>query len=61
MMLSQIRKLRPGDEVFWNDPDGGKCSRVYKVQSIEMRVSVCTVIIVDVDGSTVECFAGELS
>lgn len=61
MKLNQVKQLHNGDEVFWNDPDKGKCSRIYKIQSIEIRYPVCTVIIIEQNGSTFECFASELS
>jgi hypothetical protein len=54
-----VKKLNPGDEVFWTDPDEGICSKVYTIHSIEVRGSV--VIIKDTNGSELECFAGELS
>ncbi len=61
MTLKQIKQLHKGDEVFWSDPDKGKCSRTCKIQSIEIRYPVCTVIITEQDGSIFECFASELS
>lgn len=61
MTLNEVRKLHPGDKVYWNDLDGGTCSRVIKIQSIEIRKSCKTVILTDVDGSALECFASELS
>ena len=60
MTLNQIKQLHKGDEVFWVDPDGGKCSRIYKINSIEIRQDVKTVIITENDGSILECFASEL-
>jgi hypothetical protein len=61
MKIADVKKLQPGDEVFWNDPDDGKCSRHYTISKIEVRQTVQTVIIEDVDGDTLECFASELS
>ena len=60
MRISEAKKLHRGDEVLWNDPDGGACSRVYKIQHIEW-FSDCCVRIMDEDGSTLEAFARELS
>lgn len=51
--------LQPGDEVFWNDPDNGQCSRVYRIQTIERNGDVIS--ITEPDGSYLECFANELS
>jgi hypothetical protein len=59
MKLSETKKLAPGDEVYWTDPDGGICSRIYKIQSISVNGSI--VVIQDVDGSVLECFARELA
>jgi hypothetical protein len=59
MQIHSIKKLHSGDEVFWNDPDNGACSRVYKIQTIEVNGNVVT--IQEPDGSVLECFARELS
>lgn len=53
-------KLRPGDTVFWTDPDDGACSRLYKIKAIEHRDDD-TVKITDIDGSVLECYEAELS
>jgi hypothetical protein len=37
MTLQEVLKLHAGDEVFWNDPRDGECSRVYQIQSIEVH------------------------
>lgn len=67
MTPSQIEKLKPGDRVFWNDPDDGACSREYKIKRIKYRLEPgerpCgdeIVSIEDEDGSCLECFASEL-
>ena len=31
MKIQHVRELRVGDEVYWNDPDGGTCSRMYHI------------------------------
>lgn len=59
MRIDQVKKLHQGDEVFWNDPDEGLCSRTLKIHSIELRFPN-VVKIEEVDGSVVECFAREL-
>ena len=59
MTLKEVKRLHPGDEVYWNDPDDGICSRVYTIASIVVNGKV--VSITDVDGSVLECFAEELS
>jgi hypothetical protein len=67
MTPSQIEKLKPGDRVFWNDPDEGACSREYKIKRIAFQLEpgeeVCgdeIVSIEDEDGSFLECLACEL-
>ena len=59
MKISRVRNLHPGDEVFWNDPDGGVCSRSLVISSIVIVGEV--IIIFDDEGGTLECFAVELS
>lgn len=59
MRIETIKKLKPGDEVFWNDPDEGTCSRMLKIHSIKI-VPPNVVHIEEVDGSYVEVFAREL-
>jgi len=59
MTLKEVKTIREGDEIFWNDPDNGLCSRTYKVQSIEINGNIIT--ITDPDGAVLECFANELS
>lgn len=60
MTLRQVKQLGHGDEVYWNDPDGGKCSRVITIRFITI-VSRSIVRITGMDGCYLECFAGELS
>lgn len=60
MNSKKVRKLKSGDEVYWNDPDGGLCSRVLKIQSIEF-IWPEAVRILAIDGSTLEAFIWELS
>jgi len=52
-------QLHSGDEVYWNDPDEGRCSRHLTIQSITFKGDV--IVIVDQEGQTLECFAHELS
>lgn len=60
MRIDKAKKLRPGDEVFWNDPDEGLCSRTLKIHSIEF-VPPNVFKIEEVDGSYVEVYAKELA
>lgn len=61
MTRKEAQSLHPGDEVFWNDPDDGKCSRTYHIRTIEVLAQSDIVIIHGYDGSSLECFASELS
>jgi hypothetical protein len=58
MLISEVKKLKPGDEIFWEDPDGGECSRVLKIKAIRLTRNV--VHITETSGAYVECFAREL-
>lgn len=60
MDLRDVRKLRSGDEVFWNDPDDGRASGYRTIAEIEI-IGRSVVSIVDVDGGHLECFPWELS
>ena len=59
MTSEEARNLQPGDEVFWTDPDDGVCSRIYEIRTIEVYDEI--VVITEPDGSSLECFASELS
>ena len=61
MTLKEAKQLHKGDEVFWNDPDSGLCSRVYKINTIEVDKENKTATIQEDDGSVLECFLSELS
>lgn len=62
MTLEEVRLLHRGDEVWWEDPDEGKCSRHYKILEIEIiDIEEEAISLVDEDGSVLECFASELS
>lgn len=59
MKLDDVLSLRPGDAVFWNDPDAGLCSRAIIVHMIDVRPD--RVEIVDPDGDVLECYPEHLS
>lgn len=59
MKLGDVHQLRPGDQVRWNDPDDGACSRILTIGSIEVRGNVVT--ITEPNGALVEAFARELA
>jgi len=59
MKISKAKELHNGDEVFWNDPDEGLCSRMLKIHSISF-IPPNIFRIEEIDGSEVECYAREL-
>jgi len=67
MTAKEAKKLRPGDEVFWNDPDDGACSTYLSIQTIEVfgtdliELGDPVVVICEPSGGCVECYASELA
>lgn len=59
MKIQDAIKLAPGDEVYWNDPDDGICSRFYYISEIDIEDGV--IKISTKDGNYLECWASELS
>jgi len=57
--IENLDELRNGDEVWWNDPDDGACSRSYIIRYIEVKGDI--VCISSQDGEYLECFASELA
>lgn len=55
-----VHSLREGDEVYWNDPDNGECSRYFTIRTIRIGEDGAIKIIAT-DGSELECFAWELA
>jgi hypothetical protein len=54
----KTKKLGCGDEIYWEDPDDGICSRFITIQNISLAgEAVC---IKGKDGSYLECFPHEL-
>lgn len=58
MTMRQVRKLHQGDEVFWEDPDEGTCSKTIVIKEISIKGDI--VSITGRDGADLECFAREL-
>ncbi len=58
--MSDLRKLKPGDRLWWNDPDGDTCSRWLTIKNITLREPF-HVTIEDISGDIVEGYAGEFS
>lgn len=59
MQANRVAELHSGDQVKWNDPDNGLCSRIVTIGSIEVNGTV--VHITSIEGDELECFARELS
>lgn len=60
MKINQAKQLHRGDEIRWNDPDGGLCSRNLIILEIAYKGEGAFSII-DMDGGHLECFAKEIS
>lgn len=64
MTAKRVNELHSRDQVFWKDPDEGKCSKQITILEITIisddnpRNPVCR--ITDIDGDVLECFASEL-
>ena len=61
MKIEKLKKLHNGDQVYWDDPDNGNCSRHITIQNIEIEEGSDIVSIYGVDGDYLQCFAYELS
>ena len=62
MRLRDFKNLHDGDEVYWTDPDEGKCSRYLTIREYNiLDEDVGLVEIWDKDGSYLQCFLNELS
>lgn len=59
MEIRNIKNLSNGDEIFWNDPDNGICSKHITIQNIRIVGEI--LCITGIDGIYLECFARELS
>jgi hypothetical protein len=59
MTKKEVKELHPGDEVFWNDPDEGTCSKNIIILEISTKGDI--VCITGDDGADLECFAHELN
>jgi hypothetical protein len=52
------KKLKSGDEVYWEDPDVGTCSRHIRIQKIKIKGDMAQ--ITGRNGDYLECFLKEL-
>jgi hypothetical protein len=61
MTREQAETLRPGQVVYWNDPDKGLASRAYTIASIQHGADDSDpTVIVEPDGSELGCYPDEL-
>jgi len=60
MKIADIKQLKRGDKVFWNDPDNGACSRIYDIDTIQI-VNPEMVRILEDGASELECPPKELT
>ena len=62
MNKQEFLKLDSGDQVFWNDPDDEKCSRIITITSYKINLfeDDPVVHIIDENGDSIECFVSEL-
>jgi hypothetical protein len=58
MTLTQVKNLKPGDKVYWTDPDDGLCSKVLVIKKITIRGDI---VRIGQHGYCLDCFAKELS
>lgn len=59
MRMSIVEKLDFGDEVYWNDPDEGNCSRLMTIRTITVEGTAFK--ITDSEGGYLEGYISELS
>lgn len=59
-MIDFRKHLQPGDEITWNDPDQGLCTKTGVISYIEYK-DEDVVFIRFIDGSELECFLSEIS
>jgi hypothetical protein len=61
MTREELDFLGIGSVLFWNDPDGGKCSRLYTLKQPPKDNNAEHVHLIDVDGSEVDAYLDELT
>ena len=61
MTIKEVKQLHNGDEVYWEDPDNGECSKHITIQTIVIGEVSGIISIYGKDGDYLQCFAHELS
>ena len=57
--IDDVKKLQPGDRVYWNDPDNGLCSGIKIIKTITVKDD--RYVTIESEGGLFECFPNELS
>lgn len=60
MKITDVKNLKAGDRVYWNDPDDGICSGVVKIKNITIKNDKW----IDIEtegGREIECIPSEIS
>jgi len=60
MTYTAVKRLNPGDAIYWNDPDSGIASRTLVIRSIDAS-RPDLIVIEAADDSVLECLPRELS
>lgn len=60
MKIGDVKNLKPGDRVYWNDPDDGIRSGVKEIKTIKVERDRWITIETST-GATFECIPSELS
>ena len=55
-----LSNLKPGNRVYWHDPDNNRCSREYVIAAVEYRGDGMY-LITEANGAALECYKDELS
>jgi hypothetical protein len=61
MTIDQVRKLQPGNNIRWNDPDHGLCSRDIVVKSFTIEEGDDIISLYGQEDDYLQCFAHELT
>ena len=60
MTLESAKELQEDDEVYWTDPDEGKCSRYIQIKNVTIDEGNEIVSLYGKEGDYLQCLAHEL-
>lgn len=60
MKIDDVKKLGPGDRVYWNDPDDGIGSGIVTIKTITVKQDRFINIETE-SGREIECYPSEIS